>query len=134
VLYIVGTNFYILLEHISIYCWSSYLCTSRAHFYALLEHFDIHCWNISIHFYIILYIVGTQFYTLLYALFGFGWSRFRYNNPPEERVFWVLCTVGPLIIRPQSENDGLGGVVTILDKIIPHRQCFIGCFTLFGAC
>jgi hypothetical protein len=42
--YIVGTNFYTLLEHICIYCWSSYLCTStqlyivEAYFYALLEH------------------------------------------------------------------------------------------------
>jgi hypothetical protein len=73
-----GYVFYTLLEHISvyycsiffIYCWSSYLCTSthcwstflcivRALWHTLLE-------QLYIHFYKILYIVGTQHY----ALFG----------------------------------------------------------------
>jgi hypothetical protein len=106
-LYIIGVYFYILLEQLSvhfytiIHCWSILLCIVRTLRHKLLE-------RLSVHFYTILYIVGTQFYTLFYALFGLGPSRFRYNNPLDERVFWVLCTVPLLIIRPQSENNGLG--------------------------
>jgi hypothetical protein len=42
ILYIVGINFYTLLEHISIYYWSSYLCTSTQ-LYTLLEHTSMDC-------------------------------------------------------------------------------------------
>jgi hypothetical protein len=80
ILYIIGPNFYILLEYISIYCWSSYLCTSiqlyivGAHFYALLEHFNINCWNNYLY-------TSTQFYILLVQNFIYcsmhclGWGR-----------------------------------------------------------
>jgi hypothetical protein len=80
ILYIGGPNFYTLLEHISIYCWSNYLCTStqlyivQAHFYALLEHFDINCWNSYLY-------TSTQFYTLLVhnsihcSMHCLGWGR-----------------------------------------------------------
>jgi hypothetical protein len=56
-LYIIGAHFYTLLGHISIYCWSSYLCTSTK-FYTLLEHTSMHCWYTIL--YIVLYIVGIH--------------------------------------------------------------------------
>ena len=75
-LYIIRAHFYILLEQLFvhfytiIHCWSTLLCIVRTLWHKLLE-------QLSVHFYTIRYIVGTQFYTLFYALFGLGPSRFR---------------------------------------------------------
>jgi hypothetical protein len=136
ILDIVETNFYILLLHIfyivglafwallhnSIHCWNALLCIIRTLWHTLLEH-------LSVHFYIIPYIVGTQFYTLFYALFGLEPSRCWYNNPLEERVFCVLCTVPLLIICPQSENNGLGwGHHSFGENNPPIEMGFIGFF------
>jgi len=67
----------------------------------------------------------SQFCTLFYALFELRPSQFRYNNPIEGRVFWVLCTVSLLIIHPQSEKMVSVGAVMVLDKIIPDRGGFL---------
>ena len=65
--------------------------------------------HLSYHFYTILYIVGAQFYTLFYALFGLGHHDPGRIIPPELRKgILVLCTVPLLITRSQSENNGLG--------------------------
>jgi len=85
ILYIVGTNFYALLEHISIYCWSSYLCTSAI---CALLHNSIHCWStflcivrMDILCWNSYLYICTQFYTLLVhnsihcSMHCLGWFR-----------------------------------------------------------
>ena len=91
ILYNVGTNLYTLLEHISIYCWSSYPCTSTqlyivgAHFYALSEHFGIHCW-------IVIYtLLHNSIYCSMHCL---GWDRHDSGSWPEVRGSYTSTTPG----------------------------------------
>ena len=127
ILYNVGPNFYTLLEHISIYCWSSYLYTSTqlyivgAHFYALLEHFDINCWNSYLY-------TSTQFDTLLVhnsihcSMHCLGRGRHDSDTiiPQKGGYFGFYALSLYLLYIHRVRIMVWDGAATVLDKIIPH--------------
>ena len=74
----VTINLYTLLEQLSVHFYII-LYIVGALFYALLEHFDIHCWNNYLYAY-------TQFYTLLVRNSIYCWDTILYI------VGIVVCT------------------------------------------